>query len=43
MNSVWRQSLFVAGLDHRMDCRTFAAPKRLRPRRRIKTGNDDYI
>jgi hypothetical protein len=26
-----------------MDCRAFAATKRLRPRRRVKSGNDDYV
>jgi hypothetical protein len=25
-----------------MDCRAFAAPKELRPRRRVKPGNGDY-
>jgi hypothetical protein len=26
-----------------MDCRAFAAPKGLRPRRRVKPGNDDLM
>jgi hypothetical protein len=25
-----------------MDCRAFASPKGLRPRRRVKPGNDDW-
>jgi hypothetical protein len=25
-----------------MDCRAFAAPKGLRPRRRVKPGNDEF-
>jgi hypothetical protein len=33
--------LIRASIDSKkMDCRVFASPKRLRPRRRVKPGND---